>query len=808
MFKNYFKIAFRNLKRDKIYSFINIFGLAIGIACCLLILLFINSEINYDSFHEKADRIYRVNTDLKFGSTELSLAVCSDCLGPTMKQVYPEIEEYVRIYNFAGSKLVKKGDGYNTEYSIAYTDSSFFKVFSFPVISGTTDKAFTQPNSVVINETIARKYFGTTEAVDKYIETDENGSTLYKVTAVIKDMPKNSHLPIDMLFPIKYLRYDFGNFISANFHTYLLLRQGTDYKEINKKLVEYNDKYVFPYAQKYLNIGSREDFDKAGNKVQNELIPLRDIHLYSERTAEMSPSGTIQYVYIFSAIALFILFIACINFMNLTTARSANRAREVGIRKVLGTERKNLLLQFLSESTFMSLIAVVFAVGIALLVLPYFGEISDKEFVISDIFSGTTLFFLLVLPIAVGIIAGSYPALFLSRFMPAEILKGKFSGGSKSGKLRSVLVVFQFATSVILITGTIIIYNQLNYIQNKKLGYKKDQMLIIDNAYYLNKNVEIFKNEMKSIAGVKSATVSGFLPIPSQRNFNAFFKESTMGSDFGTTMQNWNVDYDYLETFGIELKEGRNFSRQFGTDSSAIILNETAVKQFGYTNPVGQKIYSTGDGGKGIGFTIIGVVKDFNFESLRQNIGSLGLMLGNNTGSITFNVKAADVQKIISAAETKWKVMAAGKPFSFRFLDEAFDEMYRAEKRVGNIALTFSVLAVIVACLGLFGLATFLAEQKTKEIGIRKVLGAPISSLLIMLSKEFLKWVIIANIIALPAAYYFMHKWLQDFAYRIDISWWTFILTSGISLLIALATVSFQAIKAALANPVESLKYE
>lgn len=808
MFKNYLKIALRNLKRDKIYSFINIFGLAIGIACCLLILLFINSEIDYDSFHEKADRIYRVNNELKYGSTELSMAVCSDCLGPKMKQVYPEIEEYVRIYNFAGQKLVKKGDGYNTESNTAYTDSSFFKVFSFPVISGTTDKAFTQPNTVVINETIARKYFGTTEAVDKYIETDEDGSTLYKVTAVIEDMPKNSHFRFDMLFPLKYMNYDYGNYASANFHTYLLLREGTDYKEINKKLVEYNDTYVFPYAQKYMNIGSREDFDKAGNRVLNEVIPIKDIHLYSERSYEMSPSGTIQYVYIFAAIALFILFIACINFMNLTTARSANRAREVGIRKVLGTERKNLLLQFLSESTFMSAIAVVCAVGIALLVFPYFGEISDKDFKISDIFSGTILFFLIVLPIAVGIIAGSYPALFLSRFMPVEILKGKFSGGSKSGKLRSVLVVFQFATSVILITGTVIIYNQLNYIQNKKLGYKKEQMLIINNAYYLDKNVEIFKNEMKNIAGVKSATVSGFLPIPSQRNFTAFFKEATMGSDFGTTMQQWKVDYDYLETYGIEIKEGRNFSQQFGSDSSAIILNETAVKQFGYTNPVGQKIYSIGDGRNNLSFTIIGVMKDFNFESLRQNIGSLGFILGRSTGSISFNVNVADLPKILSAAEAKWKVMAAGKPFGYRFLDEAFDEMYRTEKRVGNIALTFSVLAVIVACLGLFGLATFLAEQKTKEIGIRKVLGAPISSLLIMLSKEFLKWVIIANIIALPAAYYFMNKWLQDFAYRIEISWWTFILTSGISLLIALATVSFQAIKAALANPVESLKYE
>ena len=814
MLKNYLKVAFRNLLRFKTYSFINIAGLAIGIACCLLILLYIKNELSYDRFNKKADQIYRINTDLKFGNTELAIPVVPDLMGPLLKQDFPQVKEYTRIYNWAGKKLVKKGNNFNTETGIAYVDSTFFKVFTFKTIAGNTDKILNEPNTVVITESIAKKYFNTVDAVGKYIETTDNGRTLYKVTAVIKDMPFNSHFRFDFLFPMQNLDYDWGNLISSNFHTYLLLKKGVNYKDFEKNFELFNNKYVYPYAQKYMHI-TKEEFDRAGNRLKYSLIPLTDIHLFSKRIQEISPTGTIQYVYIFSAVAFFILLIACINFMNLTTARSANRAREVGIRKVLGTEKKNLIYQFLTESTLTALISVILAVAIVYNVLPFFNNLSGKELSTNDLYSSSILIFLVSLPFIVGFIAGSYPAFFLSRFNPIQIIKGKLSTGSKSGGLRSVLVVFQFATSIILITGTIIIYNQLNYIQNTNLGYQKDQVLIINDAYNLGRNVDAYKNEMLNVPGVISGTTSGFLPIPSLRNFNAFYKEASQAAESGLTMQSWKIDYDYLKTLGIKIVQGRNFSHEFGSDSSSIILNEAAVKQLGYNlsanakeNPINNSVYTWENGGKIVKYNIIGVVKDFHFESFHQDIGPLGLLLKRSTGLISFKVTASKIPMILKEAEVKWKRMSSGMPFSYKFMDDSFNEVYKADRRVGFIALSFSALAIIVACLGLFGLATFLAEQKTKEIGVRKVLGASVPSIFLMLSKEFIKWIIIANIIAWPFAYYFMNKWLQEFAYRININWWIFTFAGCIVLIIALLTVSIQAIKAATANPVKSLRYE
>ena len=820
MFGSYIKIAIRNLLRFKVYSAINIAGLAIGMTCCILILLYIYNELSYDSFHEKADRIYRINTDLKFGDTELAIPVVSDMMGSLLKQDYPQVEEYTRIYNFGGKILVKKGSDFNVEQQVACADSTFFKVFTFPAISGQTDKILNEPNTVVITESIAKKYFGTIDAVGRTIETDR-GVTFFKVVAVIKDMPENSHFRFNFLFPMANSGYNsWGNLVSMNFHTYLLFKEGTDYKEFEKKFEDYNDKYAMPYAKRFLQVKSREEFEKAGNKIEHSLISLTDIHLHSKRAQEISPTGTIEYVYIFSAIALFILLIACINFMNLTTARSANRAREVGIRKVLGTNRKSLIIQFLIESTLMAFIAVLLAVNIVDYVLPFFNDIAGKELQAGNLYSSSILVFLLLLPFIIGIIAGSYPAFFLSRFMPAEIIKGKLSSGSKSGGLRSALVVFQFAASIILITGTIIIYTQLNYIQNKNLGYQKNQILIINDSYSLGNNIDAFKNEMLNVSGVISGTISDYLPIPSERNNSAFFKEAGMVSESGLTMQRWIIDYDYFKTLGIELSEGRNFSQEFGTDSSAIILNQTAVKQLGYQNPIGQKIYTWVIGGRLVDYNIIGVVKDFHFESFRQDIGPLCFVPGGSdavssarsqyksTGLTSFRINAASLSTILKEAKAKWKNMSASLPFSYRFLDESFNEFYKADQRVGTIALLFSALAIIVACLGLFGLATFLAEQKTKAIGARKVLGASIPSIILMLSREFIKWIIIANIIAIPVAYYFMNKWLEEFAYRIEISWQVFVLAGCIALVIAILTVSFQAIKAAVANPVKSLRYE
>lgn len=810
MLRNYLKIAVRNLLKYRAYSYINISGLAVGIACCLMILLYVFDELSYDDFHENTDRIYRINTDLKFGDTELAIPVTSDGMGPILKDDYPEVEEYTRIYYYGGKKLVRAAGSsaeYNIETKAAFVDSTFFRVFTYPVITGITDKVLNEPNTVVITQSVAKKYFGTPYAAGRSIETDENGGTFYKVAAVIYDMPENSHFRFDFLFSMANCGYEWGNFVSMNFHTYLLLKEGTDYREFEKKFEEYNDKYAFPYARKFLQVNSRQEFERAGNRLKHTLIPLRDIHLYSKRSQEISPSGSIEYIYIFSAVAFFILIIACINFMNLTTARSANRAREVGIRKVLGTDRKSLVYQFLTESIVMAFIAVILAVLIVYYTLPYFNTLAGKELDPSKFSSITIISLIVLLSILIGGAAGMYPAFFLSRSMPGEIIKGKLSRGAKHGGIRSALVVFQFASSVVLIIGTIIIYEQLSFIQNKNLGYQKDQVLIINDTYTLN-NIDAFKNEMLRVSGVLSGTISEFLPVPSARNFSAFYNEAEMVASSGLTMQRWSIDYDYLNTLGIELIKGRNFSKEFGIDSSALILNETAVRQFGLKEPLDSKIYTWEAGGRVVEYHVIGVVKNFHFESMHQDIGSLCFSLDRSYGLISFRVNSADISYILSEAEKLWKSMNPGMPFRYRFLDESFNDVYKAEQRIGVIALLFSSLAILVACLGLFALASFLAEQKRKEIGVRKVLGASVPSLLLLLSKEFIKWVAIANLIALPVAWYFMNKWLEDFAYRTTISWWVFILAAAITFIIAIATVSFQAVKAALANPVDSLHYE
>ncbi len=807
MFKNYFKVAFRNLWKSKTFSFINILGLATGLCCFLLIALYVLDELSYDRFYANADRIYRINADIKFGGNELHIPESSDMMGATLKKDYPEIEEYTRIYNNNGNKLVKKGNEYINEFNVAHVDSTFFTVFQLPAIEGDTRTALNEPNTVVITEVVSKKYFGTTHVLGKTLETNDDSSTIYKITAVIKDIPQNSHFRFDFLFSMKNVDYRWGQYLSNNFHTYLLLKKGADYKALEKKFPQFIDKYLLPQAKQFMQINSMADFEKAGNKLAYSLTPLTKIHLYSDRQFEIRPSGNIQYVYIFSAIALFILLLGCINFMNLTTARSANRAREVGIRKVLGTQRKGLVLQFLTESTLMVFLSMIIAITLAYLVLPLFNDVSGKAMSLHSLFSPLILPLLIALPFIVGILAGSYPAFYLSFFRPIEVLKGKLSSTGGNGRLRSALVVFQFAIAIILIIGTIVVYSQLNYIQNKNLGFNKDQVLIVNDAYALQQNIKPLKNEMLEQQGVVSGTISSFLPVSnSSRSDNSYSKEAVSDSKNSFNMQSWRVDYDYIKTMGMELKQGRNFSKDFGTDSSAVIINESAAKFLNYDDPVGKKIYSLDS--NPVAYTIIGVVKNFNFESLHKDVGPLGFFLGRSPGMISFKVRPADLPAILKTVESKWKAMAPGMPFSYRFLDESFAEMYSAEQRAGKIALTFSVLAIFIACLGLFGLATFIAEQRTKEIGIRKVLGASVNGIVQLLSKDFVKLVVIAFVIASPIAWWAMHKWLQDFAYRIDLKWWIF-LTAGIAaLFIAIVTVSFQAVKAALTNPVKNLRTE
>ncbi len=809
MFKNYFKIAIRNLWKSKGFTLINIAGLAIGLSCFILIALYVVNELGYDRFYPNAERIYRVDADIKFGGNELRLCVSSDPMGATLKKDYPQVEDYTRIYASEGSKIVRKGNDYINEEKIVYADSTFFNLFPQTVLSGETQTALFEPNTVVISETAAKKYFSTTDASGKTIEIDKKP---FKVTAVIKDMPRNSHFHFDFIMSMKNVDYQWNSFLSHNFHTYILLRPGTDYHAFEKNFTQVLEQHVFPQASQLISgLTTMDEFRKAGNMLNYSLMPLTKIHLYSQRYPELEANGNIQYVYIFSAVALFILLIACINFMNLSTARSVSRAKEVGIRKVLGTRRKSLISQFLSESTLMAFISLILAIVITYFVLPAFNDIAAKSMRISSIFNPTFLPFLIALPFIVGLLAGLYPAFFLSKFKPVSVLKGKTNAGFKKNTLRSGLVVFQFFTSIVLIIGTIIIYKQLHYIQTTNLGFNKNEVLIIDGAWALNKNDEAFKNEVLKLPGVESATMSGYIPVNSSRSDNTYSRDATMNQKNALSMQTWKVDYDYIRTMGMQIIKGRNFSKDFGTDSSAVILNETAVKVLGFDNPIGNKIYQNFPGGAGSVmkvYTIIGVVKDFHFESLRNNIYPLGLFLEHNNTIMSFRLNTAEVKPLIAQIKNKWTALAPGMPFSYRFMDEAFNNMYRSEQQVEKISITFAILAILIACLGLFGLVTYMAEQRTKEIGIRKVLGASVGQVIGMLSLDFLKLVLIASLIAFPVAWWVMHRWLNDFAYRIKIDWWVFLIAGVIALLIALTTVSVQAIKAAMANPVKSLRTE
>ncbi len=812
MIRNYLKIAWRNLRKKKVFSFINIFGLALGLSCFILIGLYVADELSYDRFHENADRIYRIDSEILFGGTQLSMAVSADPMGATLKKDYPQVEQYVRLYASSGSKLIKNGDEFINESRVVHADSTLFDVFTLPLIAGNNKTALSSPNTVVITESAAERYFGSAgDAIGQTLQTNDAGTTYYEVTAVIEDLPEQSHFDFDFFFSMENVQYNYGNFLSHNFHTYVLLRPDTDYREFNQNFTEVIEKYILPQAQQFMQIDNMEDFQKMGNRLEYSLMPLTDIHLHSSRGVELGVNGNIQYVYLFSLAALFILIIACVNFMNLSTARSAGRAKEVGIRKTLGTRKKTLISQFLIESILMAFIALLLALVICGISLSWFNGISGKEMELAQLLKPAYLIPLLVLPILVGALAGTYPAFYLSSFKPIAVLQGKLGGGArKEQHMRSVLVVFQFTISIILIIGTIVIYDQLDYIRNSDVGFDKEQVLTISTAGLSDEARRTFKNEVAGLSTVEAAAFGGYLPVSnSSRSDTSFSTDAVMTEDNGFNMQIWRVDYEYIPFMGIEVLDGRNFSLSRGTDSTALVINEKAVELMGVEDPVGKQLFFRGGpDADPEGYTVIGVVKNFNFASLRQNVGALAFRLGTNSWVTAFRIATNDVAGTIGLIEAKFNELAPGMPFNYEFLDEAFDNMYRQEQRVGQVALTFAILAILIACLGLFGLATYIAEQRTKEIGIRKVLGASVANIVRLLSKDFLKLVLIAFVIGSPVAWWAMHSWLEDFAYRVPIGAWIFLATGGAALGIALLTVAFKAVRAALANPVNSLRTE
>ncbi|MGZ3821321.1 MAG: ABC transporter permease [Mucilaginibacter sp.] len=807
MIRNYIKTAFRSLVKNKGFTAINVLGLALGLATCLLIVFYVFDELSYDKYNVNIDRIYRLNNDIKFGGNENSYSESPAPTAAALKADFPEIEQVTR-FRQRGGNMVKKENQNIQEDNMVYADPAIFDVFTLPMIDGKPASALKETHSVVITEKIALKYFNRTDVVGKVLTF--NDTALYKVTGVIKNIPKQSHFNFDFFISMPSLAESKDDsWFTNNFDTYILFRPGTDTKKFAAKLPEFLRRHGEPQLQSILHMNFAK-LEQTGNYFRFSLIPLKKIHLESHTKFDLGSKGDIKFVYIFSAIALFILLIACVNFMNLSTARSSNRAREVGVRKVLGSPRKYLIAQFLTESIMVTLVGATIAIFAAWRLLPVFNQMSGKELTVTPQIIGWLIPVMIIFVIVVGCIAGSYPALFLSGFQPIQVLKGKLAAGFKGGMLRSSLVVFQFAISIFLIIGTIVIYNQLQYIQNKDLGYDRDHVLIVNRVWTLGKKAKTFKEEIKQLAGVKSATMTGYLPTDGANNNSSLFKDPVLDPKKAVQSSIWNVDEDYIPTLGIKMKAGRNFSSEMKTDSTTIIINEAAAQLLGFSNPLNQSLYLPMDSKASImkPFHIIGVIKDFNFKSLRDNVTPLILFDNEDTGCLSIRMNSADIPGLLAQVKNKWKSLSPNLQFDYSFMNEDFEGLYRSEQRVGKIAVAFTSLAVIIACLGLFGLAAYAAEQRTKEIGIRKVLGANMSTIVGMLSKDFLKLVLIAICIASPFAWWVMYKWLQDYAYHQNIQWWIIALAGLVAILIAFVTVSFQSIKAALTNPVKSLRSE
>jgi putative ABC transport system permease protein len=815
MIRNYLRIAWRNLQRNAFYSFINITGLAVGVAACIVIVLFVLEELNYDTFNTKAERIYRVHNEVKYGSNHSHINACSAPTAQFLAENFPEIESTVRFIQF-GTYLVKTADTAENikEENLAWTDSTVFRIFSLNVIEGNAETALVEPASIAISKRTAKKYFPSASALGKLLILDNRYH--FTVTAVYEDIPQASHFHFDFLMslvgdlPPAKLAQRTALFESYNFRTYLLLKPDADAKNLESKLPGFIDKYRG--IQSSNGSFSMEKFRASGNKHEMTLMPLRDIHLRSNLEGEFESNGSIAYVYLFSTIAAFILIIACINFMNLSTARSASRAREVGVRKVLGSLRFHLVRQFLTESMLVTAVAFIFALGIAYLFLPIFNLLSQKQLQLP--FDDPTFFLsLLGAGLVVGLLAGVYPAFYLSAFRPANVLKGRNSVGMKSGLIRSTLVVFQFVISIFLIVGAIAVNRQLNYMQNKKLGYEKEQVMIVHDAYALRPNkVQTFKTEASRLDLIESSTISSYVPVQIQnsgRGDRTFWKTGN-----GPTAENlvniqiWSVDHDYFKTFKMNIRTGRGFSEEFPADSSAVVLNEAAVAQFGLSgDPIGQTI-SAGSGTEMNTWTIVGVVENFHYATMREHIAPLGIFLGNTDGFVSFRFRTDNPQGVVQAVEKVWRSLAPGQPFQYSFLDEDFGRMYQSEERLGNIFTVFATLAIGIACLGLFALTAFTAEQRSKEIGIRKVLGASINSIVLLLSWDFGRLIFIAFIISAPFAWYAVNSWLELYTYKAVIGVTVYFLAGAGALIIALLTISFQSIKAASANPVISLRNE
>lgn len=795
MIRNYFKIAFRNIWRHKGYSAMNIGGLAIGMTAGFLILLYIGFELSYDGFHVKADRLYRVVTDIKTPSDQFETPVVDWNILSELQTEFPEIEANTLVMG-TGLDVQINNENY-AESTVLAAGKSFFEMFDFKLVQGDPATALLAPLSVVLSETIARKYFGDQDAMGKSIKI-RDGKYTAKVTGIMEDIPENTLLNGDLVLSISSYTEIFDPSIKegwANFENFgfVLLNENVEEDVLEDKIKTYNEK-AHGAQMKEINLTLVYHFE-----------PIEDIYLYSNRGG----AGQIKNVYVFSLVALFILLIAAINFINLTTARSVERAKEVGIRKVMGAQKGQLAFQFLSESVTICLIAFVISVGLSLLALPYFNDLAGKVVATSIFEKPHYLLGLFGIALGVAFIAGSYPALVLSSFKPVKVLKGKFSSSSKGTLLRKGLVVSQFTISVILIIGTIIIYNQMNFMRDQDLGFAKEQILTLDMGGVGVGVQDLMKSALSTNPNILSMSTGSAVPGGGGNNQTALsVLENAQGQDQSLTLERYTVDDQYIPQFDIKLMAGRNFSAQFASDSTqAMILNEKAIKLLGFANPedaIGKNFEQWGREGQ-----IIGVVKDFHIASLQEEILPLSIVSSvSDNRLLNLKVSGSSLKETLSGIEKYWDQYLPNKSFDYYFLDEFFDRQYRSEERFGKLFLYFALLAIFISCLGLLGLASYSTLQRHREIGIRKILGASAFGIVNLLSVDFLKLVVISIGIASPIAWYLMHNWLQDFAYRISIGWSVFAIAGGAALGIALLTVSFQAIKAAIANPVKSLRTE
>jgi putative ABC transport system permease protein len=806
MFKNLVKVAFRNIWKKKLFSLINIIGLSIGIACFFLIVINVRHEFSYDKFQENGDRIYRVALERIYPDNVIFYAVIPYSIGDAMAADFPEIEQMTRILANRNPIMLGYLEKSYEEKRILFVEPNFFEMFSISLIKGTPESIFATPNSMVMTEATALKYFGDEDPVGKFITTPQ-GPAL--ISGVCENIPENSHMEFDFLVSLNLTGLqNRPNYVSFSVHTYVMLKEGMSPGDVGAKMPDLVERYAAGPIQAQTGLSFKE-YVAAGNGYRYFLQPIRDIHLHSHLESEIKANGNITYVYVLVAIAAFLILIACINFMNLATARSASRAREVGIRKIVGSTKKSLIRQFLFESLVMSLISVVVASFLVQLLLPIFNHLTQKQLEIQYLKEPFNIVFLLAIGLFVGLLAGLYPAFVLSSFLPVTVLKGRFTTSRSGTRMRNTLVVLQFAISIICIAMTLIVFRQMDFMQKKDLGFDKENTVVIDRAFTLRNRGEAFNQELRSLPGVLNVAGSNTL-VSGGYYYGIMFQAE--GDPEPKTTRGMNIDEDFIDTMGMEIVQGRGFSREFN-ETRNVIINESTIKEFGWNEPVGMKIRYLGEEDEPVGeYTIVGVVKDFHYNSLHSPINSF-VLLGvpanqRNFANLQIKIKPDNIGETLGAIEQKWKEFNPKEPMSYYFLDDKLDEMYGNEKTSGQIFSIFSLLAIVIACIGLFGLSAYMAELRTKEIGIRKVLGSTSSKIVVLLSKDFARLVALAFVIAVPIAYYAMTRWLQNFAFRSPVQVWIFLLSGMAAVLIAQLTISFQALKAANTDPADALRFE